>query len=79
MRQSPLQHLDALMGRDAGGAPQESDESCGPQFRSAFPEGLKAATQLGTAESDDSVGAWNGPVHSGAPVKVHKPCAWNSG
>src|SRR5712671_5300394 len=48
------------------GARQESDESCGPLFRSAFPEVLKATTQLGTAESDDGVGALNGPVHSGA-------------
>ena len=47
-------------------APQESDESCGPLFRSAFPEVLKATTQLGTAESDDGVGALNGPVHTGA-------------
>ncbi len=53
--------------RETGqGAPQESDESCGPLFRSAFPEVLKATTQLGTAESDDSVGALNSPVHSGS-------------
>ena len=31
------------------GARQESDESCGPSFRSAFPEVLKATTELGTA------------------------------
>jgi hypothetical protein len=30
------------------GAPQESDESRGPTFRSAFPEVLKATTKLGT-------------------------------
>src|SRR6266516_1373474 len=53
------------------GAPQESDESCGPLFRSAFPEVLKATTQLGTAESDDGVGALNSPVHSGS----FEPCA----
>jgi hypothetical protein len=80
--------------RSASGAPQESDESCGPLFRSAFPEVLKATTQLGTAESDDSVGALNSPVHSGsfepradgyfAPGLYNargstKPCAWKSG
>src|SRR5712691_11835864 len=54
-----------------GGVPQESDESCGPLFRSAFPEVLKATTQLGTAESDDGVGALNSPVHSGS----FEPCA----
>ena len=48
------------------GARQESDESCGPPFRSAFPEVLKATTELGTAESDDGVGAANGPMHAGA-------------
>lgn len=48
------------------GAPQESDESCGPTFRSAFPEVLKATTKLGTTESDDGVGARDGPVHPGA-------------
>src|SRR5712691_2015403 len=53
------------------GVPQESDESCGPLFRSAFPEVLKATTQLGTAESDDGVGALNSPVHSGS----FEPCA----
>src|SRR6266853_4232315 len=53
------------------GARQESDESCGPLFRSAFPEVLKATTQLGTAESDDGVGALNSPVHSGS----FEPCA----
>jgi hypothetical protein len=35
-------------------------------FRSAFPEVLKATTELGAAESDDGVGAMNGPVHPGA-------------
>jgi len=75
------------------GAPQESDDhaACVPF---CVPEILKATTQLGTAESDDGVGALNRPVHSGAfearadgylapglttPVEVHKPCAWNSG
>src|SRR6266581_7951309 len=48
------------------GARQESDRSCGPPFRSAFPEVLKATTKLRTTESDDGVGAVNGPVHSGA-------------
>src|SRR5258707_675200 len=48
------------------GARKESDESCGPPFRSAFPEVLKATTELGTAESDDGVGAANGPMHAGA-------------
>jgi hypothetical protein len=32
-------------------------------FRSAFPEILKATTELGTAESDDGVGAADGPMH----------------
>jgi hypothetical protein len=32
-------------------------------FRSAFPEILKATTELGTAESDDGVGAADGPTH----------------
>src|SRR5216684_1476691 len=58
-------------GSPCEGARQESDESCGPLFRSAFPEVLKATTQLGTAESDDGVGALNGPVHSGS----FEPCA----
>jgi hypothetical protein len=40
--------------------------SCGLSFRSAFPKVLKAPTELGTAESDDGVGAVNGPVHSSA-------------
>ena len=35
------------------GARQESDESCGLVFRSAFPEILKATTELRTAESDE--------------------------
>ena len=48
------------------GARQESDESCGLLFRSAFPEVLKATTKLGTAESDDGVGAANGPMHASA-------------
>ncbi len=48
------------------GVRQKSDESCGLPFRSAFPEILKAATQLGTAESDDGVGAANGPMHPGS-------------
>src|SRR6267378_2930369 len=52
--------------RPGPGAPQESDESCGPAFRSAFPEVLKATTKLRTAESDDGVGARDGPVHPGA-------------
>ena len=53
-------------GESGGGAPQESDESCGPTFRSAFPEVLKATTKLRTAERDDGVGARDGPVHPGA-------------
>src|SRR5438552_410974 len=48
------------------GARQESDGSCGRLFGSAFPEVLKATTELGTGESDDGVGAMNGPVHPGA-------------
>src|SRR5258708_32464030 len=47
------------------GARQKSDESCGPQLGSAFPEVLKAPTKLRTAESDDGVGAAHGPMHSG--------------
>lgn len=39
--------------RFAGGARQESDESCGPLFRSAFPKVLKAPAELGTAEGDE--------------------------
>src|SRR5215470_11449795 len=35
-------------------------------FRSAFPEILKAATKLSTAESDDGVGTTNGPMHAGS-------------
>ncbi len=49
-----------------GGVRLESDGSCSPLFRSAFPEVLKATTELRAAESDDGVGAWHGPVHSGA-------------
>ena len=47
----------------ASGARQESDESCGPLFRSAFPEVLKATTEFRAAKGDDGVGAVNGPVH----------------
>src|SRR5580704_1826485 len=43
------------------GARLESDESCGP----AFPEVLKTTTKFRAAESNDGVGAVNGPVHSG--------------
>jgi hypothetical protein len=46
------------------GARQESDESCGPQLGSAFPEILKATTKLGTAESDDGVGTADGILFS---------------
>src|SRR5258708_18059647 len=48
------------------GARQESDGSWGGLFRSTFPEVLKATTELGTEESNDGVGAVNGPVHPGA-------------
>src|SRR5206468_4553752 len=52
-------------GSTLRGARQESNKSCGSPFRSAFPEILKATTKLGTAESDDGVGAANGPMHAG--------------
>ena len=52
--------------RFGGGAPQESDESRGLLFGSALPEVLKATAKLGTAESDDGVRTWDGPVHPGA-------------
>ena len=62
------------------GARQKSDESCRPQLGSAFPEVLEAPTKLGTAESDDGVGAVDGPMHP----RAFKTCAdteplWISG
>ena len=47
------------------GARQESDESGGPAFWSALPEVLKTTTEFWAAESDDGIGAWNGPVPTG--------------
>jgi integrase len=59
-------HSQTNLLRRSLGARQESDESCGLVFRSAFPEILKATTKLGAAESDDGVGAADGPMHAGA-------------
>src|SRR3989442_14407879 len=50
-----------------GGARQESDESCGrvSRFCSALPEVLKASTEFCATQSDDGIGARDGPVHAG--------------
>src|ERR1700747_1171091 len=53
------------------GARQKSDESCGPQLGSAFPEVLKTPAKLCTAESDDGVGALDRPMHP----RAFKTCA----